>query len=522
MSLPKDTVARSADDLTVGRIPRQAARLMPGKCALDDGRRRISFGELDEQVDCLAGALATLGVGKGEVVCAYLPNCIEYVLVVLAVARAGAVFSPINPRFKAFEIAALLRLARPHVIFTTAERLGTMEEATRLAEQAGARHVLVDTDIAATGRAISLASLLEQTPQALPAVAEDDHFSLMFTSGTTGEPKGALATHRARMLWVLNAAIQYGISDGDRYLGTMPQVHSAGLTFTLIHLYAGATVRILEHFDPAEFLDIVEREAVSSALTVPTMLAMILEAQDKSPRPYVLGSLKRVVTCGSPLPLPTKQRVIERLSEQLYDYYGSTESNSMTVLRPCDQLRKPASVGQPFNHVDIMIAGPEGQALPPNQTGEIWCSNPSVMTSYRDRPEQTEAAFTGPWFHTGDLGYLDEEGFLYLAGRANDMIVSGGVNIYPAEIESVVMLHPAVLDCAVVGTPDAKWGQSINAFVVLREGRQLSIAELQQHCMRYLADYKKPRSLEILAALPKNAGGKTVKSRLAEPARRRA
>ena len=514
----------SMDDLTVGRIPRYAARIMPRKCALDDGRRSVSFGELDEQIDRLAGALAGLGVGKGEVVCACLPNGIDYLVVVLAVARAGAVFCPINPRFKAFEIAALLRAARPCAILTRAEFLADIDDAADRAQQKAIQLIVTDTAPDAQDRVLvlELTKLREHPVGASPAVSELDCFSLMFTSGTTGEPKGALATHRARMLWVLNAAIHYGVTDTDRYLCAMPLVHSAGLTFALIHLYVGATVRILDHFDAMAFLDVVEREKVTSSLAVPTMLAMILDALNKSHRPFALGSLKRLVTCGSPLSISAKRQVIERISDQLYDYYGSTESNSMTVLRPSDQLRKPDSVGQPFVNVKIMIAGPQGQALAPNQRGEVWCSNPSIMSGYRDRPEETAAAFTGPWFHTGDLGYLDEEGFLYLAGRSNDMIISGGTNISPIEIERVIMLHAAVLDCTVVGVPDSKWGQGVRAYVVLRDGRHLTIDELQKHCMQYLADHKKPRSLEILDQLPKNAGGKTVKSALVEPARRQA
>ncbi len=251
--------ARLVDDLTVGRIPRYAARIMPGKCALDDGRRTLSFGELDAQVDRLAGALTGLGACKGEVVCAYLPNSIDYVLVVLAVARAGAVFSPVNFRFKAFEIAALLRFARPRAIFTTVECLATIDDAAERVRQTAMQRIVTDAPRGAPGRALPLAQLLEHPVGPLPAVAEADYFSLMFTSGTTGEPKGALATHRARMLWVLNAAIHYGLNDTDRYLGTMSLVHSAGLTFTLIHLYVGATVRILDRFDASAFLDVVER-----------------------------------------------------------------------------------------------------------------------------------------------------------------------------------------------------------------------------------------------------------------------
>jgi acyl-CoA synthetase (AMP-forming)/AMP-acid ligase II len=316
------------------------------------------------------------------------------------------------------------------------------------------------------------------------------------------------------MLWVVNATIQYGLDETDIYLGTMPQVHSAGLTFTLMHLYAGATVRILPHFDAAQFIAIVERERITSALTVPTMLTMIVEAIDDARATRSLASLKRLVTCGSPLPLATKRRVIEKLTPELYDYYGSTESNSMSVLRPCDQLRKPGSVGRPFRNVELMIADASGTACEANVVGEVWCANPSIFSVYRDRPEDTARAFTGRWYHTGDLGYLDDDGFLHLVARQSDVLKSGGVNIYPAEIERVLLLHPAILDAAVVGVPDEKWGQSVKAFVVKRNGMPLDLAGLQQHCAHYLADYKKPRSIEILAALPKNAGGKTMKSAL--------
>jgi acyl-CoA synthetase (AMP-forming)/AMP-acid ligase II len=336
----------------------------------------------------------------------------------------------------------------------------------------------------------------------------------MFTSGTTGEPKGAMATHRARMLWVLNATIQYGLNEADVYLGTMPQVHSAGLTFTLMHLYAGAAVRIMPHFDAARFLGIVERERITSALTVPTMLTMIVEAIDAARAPRSLASLARLVTCGSPLPIATKRRVIEKITPQLYDYYGSTESNSMTVLRPSDQLRKPGSVGQAFRNVELMIADANGNACTANGVGEVWCANPSIFTQYRDRPEDTARAFAGRWYRTGDLGYLDDDGFLHLVGRNSEVLKSGGINVYPAEIERVLMLHPSILDAAVVGVPDDKWGQAVKAFVVVRDGAPIDLVAVQKHCERYLADYKKPRNVEFVAALPKNAGGKTMKNAL--------
>jgi acyl-CoA synthetase (AMP-forming)/AMP-acid ligase II len=509
---------READELTVGRVTRHYARVAPAKRALHDGERSLTYAELDAQADALAAALLERGVKRGDVVSAYLPNCIDYVVVVLAVARSGAIFSPINPRYKVFEVRAILAQARPRVLFTTLALSPVAREAARAAGQGAIAFVHVDS-AAGEGGAAALGELLATRPAALPPVGDGDFFSLMFTSGTTGEPKGAMSTHRARMIWVLNAIIQYGLGEGDLYLGTMPQVHSAGLTFTLMHLYAGATVRILPHFDPARFLAIVESERVTSALTVPTMLTMIVEEIDRGGRPRDLASLRRLVTCGSPLPLHTKKRVIAGVSDQLYDYYGSTESNGMTVLRPVDQMRKPDSVGQAFRNVELMIADGEGRACPPGTVGEVWCINPSAMSAYRDRPEDTARAFTGPWYHTGDQGFLDAEGFLHLVGRANDMIVSGGVNIYPAEIEQVLMLHPSILDAAVVGEPHPKWGQSVKAYVVARQGAGLDFAAVQAHCTAHLADFKKPRSVVFLEALPKNAGGKTVKSQLPEASR---
>lgn len=501
--------------LTVGSVTRQYARLEPGKVALRDDDRSLTYAELDGQCEALAGALVRLGLQCGEVVCAYLPSSIEYIVVVLAVARAGGIFSPINPRYKAYEVDAILKQARPRFVFTAGERHALVQAAIRRLELEEA--VLIDVGCeAGTDGALSLASLLSQAPCELPDVSDGDFFSLMFTSGTTGEPKGVLATHLARMLWVLNATIQYGLREDDVYLAAMPQVHSAGLTFTLMHLYCGATVRILPHFDPEEFVRTAREEGITSALTVPTMLTMIVEALDRTGSQGAFTSLRRLVTCGSPLPLATKRRVLEQVTSELFDYYGSTESNSMTVLRPADQLRKPDSVGQPFRNVEIMIADTSGQPCPPGVVGEVWCANPSAMTAYRNNAAETELAFTGRWFHTGDAGFLDDEGYLHLAGRQSDVVISGGVNIYPAEVEQVLMLHPAVLDAAVVGVADSKWGQVVKAYLVVRAGGRLTLDEVQRHCATHLADFKKPREITLLPSLPKNAGGKTVKSRLEE------
>lgn len=513
MRVVEPTLLRNLSDLTVGSVGCHAARVAGKKIALDDGDTRLTYAQLVRAVDGLATSLHAMGVRKGQVVCAYLPNCIEYVIAVLAVARAGAIFSPLNPRFKIGELRPILGQARPAIVFVDSARIGVLREALG---EACEKTRLVCCGEDPLGTAERWDDLLKREPRELGTPLETDFFSLMFSSGTTGVPKGALATHRARMIWVLNACILYGLSESDVYLGVMPMVHSAGLTFTLMHLYVGGTVRILREFSPEVYLDLLEREQVTSSLVVPTMLIMVLEAQRRSARSYDLSSLKRLVTCGSPLQLPTKKQVLTHITDKLYDYYGSTESNSMTVLKPVDQLRKPLSVGQPFPNVYLRITDESGAELPPGKCGEIWCRNPSLMTCYLDNPEATAAAIQDGWFRTGDLGSLDEEGFLTLAGRKSDMIISGGVNIYPAEIENLLMSHPAILDCAVLGEPDPKWGQRVVAFIVPREENQVRLEDVQAFCAGRLADYKKPRRIEILDSLPKNAAGKTIKSELAK------
>lgn len=506
------TNANEPGDLTVGRIGRHIARINGDRTALDDGSARLTYAELDARVDALAGALGALGAGKGDVVSAYLHNSIEYVITVLAVARAGAIFSPLNPRFRSGELTPILEQARPKAVMAAPDRIEPLREAL-----SAARH---DCRVVCCGEtdadALRWDDLLAAPAASGVPVGERDFFSLMFTSGTTGVPKGALATHRARMLWVLNACILYSLGEDDAYVGTMPLVHSAGLTFTLMHLQVGGTVHILRDFSPEAYLDLVEGARITSSLVVPTMLVMILERMRQEGGDRDLSSLRRLVTCGSPLQQNTKEQVLDRITRQLYDYYGSTESNSMTVLKPADQRRKAQSVGQPFANVEIRIADEAGTPLEPGESGEVWCRNPSLMSEYLNHPEATARAFTDGWFHTGDLGYMDEDGFLYLVGRKGDMIVSGGMNVYPAEIENALMNHPDILDCAVTGEPHPKWGQCVAAYVVLREGGSVDLETVQAHCSGVLADYKKPRVLKIVSSIPKNAGGKTVKSMLAE------
>ena len=510
-----DISGRSGEYLTVGTVCEHVARVRPEKIAIVSEERSLTYKELQDEINALAFGLVGYGIKKGDIVAAYLPNCLEYIVVVLAVAKVGAIFSPINSRLKSYEVAKILRASNPRIIFTCKE---TYEPLVDALVQAKADSALISVDgQSSTKNGIeihSLALLSTGGVSLVPSVDKDAFFSLMFTSGTTGEPKGVMATHCARMIWVLNAAIEYGLSSDDVYLGTMPQVHSAGLTFTLMHLYVGAKVHILKHFDASEFLRVVSLEKITSALTVPTMLKMIIDELKECDGDYRLDSLRRVVTCGSPLASETKREVVNRLTSQLFDYYGSTESNSMTVLKPEEQLERPNSVGKPFRNVQLMVADDKANPMPPEDVGIIYCKNPSAMACYLNRPEETRAIFMGEWLKTGDLGYLDNDGYLYLVGREKDTIITGGINVYPSEVEGVLVGYRKIAECAVVGVDDEKWGQVVKVFVVPKAGFQVSLAEVQEHCDQYLADFKKPRLLEIVPEIPRTVTGKVRKDML--------
>lgn len=494
---------------TVADIARSHARRSPDRIALDDGNRRLTYAQLDAMADALAQGLVAAGVRQGDVVGWSLPAGLASAVSVLAIARSGAILCPLNPRYRPGELAPLLLQARPRVVLAGE---GTRDVLGLAGAQAGVGFRLLALDDPGDLDDLVHAPAWARAQAPLPRVDAGNDFTLLFTSGTTGRPKGAVATHGSRMAWIRSAPDVYGIGADDRFLSAMPQSHSAGLTFTLIHLHAGATVRLLDRFDPQRVLRAAREEGITSLLAVPTMLRRLLDALPPGAPP--LTGLRRLVTCGSPLPADTREQALERLSPQLYDYFGCTESSSVSVLRPHEQRTRAGSVGKPYPGVRVQVVDADGNSCRPGEVGQVRCDNPSTMRGYWNDPQATAAAFDGPWYRTGDLGHLDADGYLFIAGRAGDMVISGGINIHPAEVEQVLQQHPAIAEAAVAGVPDPVWGRALKAYVVLREGAALSLDDIQRHCARHLADFKKPRSVRFLAALPRNAAGKVVRSEL--------
>jgi acyl-CoA synthetase (AMP-forming)/AMP-acid ligase II len=370
----------------------------------------------------------------------------------------------------------------------------------------------------------SYEQLIADYPPDEPAadVEPDDPCILFYTSGTTGWPKGAIHTHRGL---VAEASIAHrGLNPDDIVLCVMPLFHVGGSAAHLIPAFsAGATMVVHRKFDETEVLEAIEKERVSYVFLVPTMILRLLEhpAFDD----YDLSSLRAVGYTGAPMPVDALRRGIARFGEVFFQELGQTETLGMTVLRREEHkldgspktLRRLESVGRPLREGELRIVDDRGKDVPVGEPGEIVARTERMMQGYWRMPEETAVALRGGWLHTGDVGKMDEDGYIYLVDRKKDMIISGGENIYSREVEEVLYMHPAIFEAAVVGVPDDKWGESVKAVVVLREGMHASEEEIIEFCREHLASYKKPRSVEFCAELPKTASGKIRKDVIREP-----
>jgi acyl-CoA synthetase (AMP-forming)/AMP-acid ligase II len=336
----------------------------------------------------------------------------------------------------------------------------------------------------------------------------------MITSGTTGFPKGCLTSHRTYVFHCINNAIEKGLGAHDTALLCSPIYFSHGRSFTLGTLYLGGTVIIHSHFDPARVLETIEREKVTYLGTVPTMCERLLQVPEVEK--YDTGSVRCLSITGGKVHPPVLEKLRKLITPNVYRTYAATDSGQMAIAKPADMETKPLSAGRPVWCAELRIVDENGQALPVGEVGEIISKSPLATQGYYKNPAATDAAFRDGWFHTGDLGYFDEDGYLYVAGRKKDMIKSGGISIYPLEIETVLYHHPDVLEAAVIGVPDAQWVEATKAVVVLRPGAAVRGDDLIQFCKQRLASYKVPKSVDIVDSLPHTELGKVAKQQLKE------
>ncbi len=486
-----------AGDLTIGRWLSDRARTTPDRVAIRFLDGELTYEALERRATRLAAGLAARGLRRGDRLATLAGTSPDHVATFFACARLGVALQPISWRLAPAEIAYQLEDAAPSLLLASAEH----EELAR-----------------AAGRAVEIAQIADPTLEADGEVedvaGDDDPLLLIYTSGTTGKPKGALLTH-ANCFWTnLSFDRTTGLRDDDVVLQVLPQFHVGGWNVQpLLAWWKGATVVLEPAFDAARALHVIEKERVTTMMGVPATYLFLAQAPGFAETD--LSSLRLAVVGGASMPESLLEAWIER-GVEIVQGYGLTEAApNVLCLPPEDARRKLGFAGKPYPHVDVALRDTETGALVDGAgVGELVVRGPNVFAGYWRNPEATEAAFADGWLLTGDVAERDEEGFYRIAGRIKDMVISGGENVYPAEIEDVLHGHAAVLEAAVVGVPDARWGEACVAFVVLRESGAATEEDLVEHCRERLARFKVPKRFAFVEELPRSSMGKVLKDEL--------
>jgi acyl-CoA synthetase (AMP-forming)/AMP-acid ligase II len=428
--------------------------------------------------------------------------------ILFATAKIGALAIPLDIKWKALELASVVSFFKPSILILQQECAGEFEEAKSTHDMRFLKPVVVSD--------LNYGGLLSQQSSVEPSVQviEDDPFAILLTSGTTGFPKGCLATHRTFVFHCINNAIEKGLGVHDRALLASPIYFNAGRSFSLGIIYYGGTLFLHERFDAEETLKIIDREKITYMGAVPTMCERILQVPGVEN--YNTSSLRCLAITGGKVHEPVLQALRKKVTPNIYRTYASTDSGQMAISKPADMDAKPLAAGMPVWCVDLRIVDDKNNPVPVNEIGEIICQSPLATAGYYMNPEATNASFRDGWFYTGDLGYFDEEGYLFVVGRKKDMVKSGGISVYPLEIEGVLYKHPEVVEAAVIGVPDPEWGEAVKAVVILKKDSRVGGPELIQFCKEQLASYKVPKSVDIVTALPHTEIGKVNKIKLKE------
>lgn len=501
--------------MTLDQIVARNALRFPRRSAFVTDTHYISWSELDRRVDRVAQALRAYGIGRGDLVAVCLSNCIELIEIYFGVARCGATTVPLNYRLNGKELGRLLDQVRPALLICSAAL-----EDWIAADTPAARYWIVGPGTRQSTCAYEKVLETAGDDHVLPAGREDDTFAIFFTSGTTGQPKGAILTHRN---FVANAFNQFVADESratDINLVATPLYYAGAVFMSVTYMMLGCTHVIMDRFDASRWLELVERHRVSVGLLVPTMINSALNHSDFEKTD--LSSLRRIFYGGGPMPPAVLRRALTRLRCGFTQGYGLSETLEATFLIASDhvldgdakQEQRLASAGREAVAAEVRVIDESGRDRPTGIVGEVLVRSHAVCAGYWNNPEETKKAFLDDWFRTGDLGYLDDERYLFIVDRIKDMVVSGGANIYTKEVESVLFEHPAVLEAAVIGIPDEQWGEIVAAVVVCRPGMSVSSDELISWCRGSLASYKKPRAIYFVDELPKNATGKVLKREL--------
>ena len=499
-----------------------ACAVVPERTAIVFEEERFTFQALQERVTRLANALSDLGVGRGDRVATIQVNCNQMVETYFAVAALDAIFVPLNYRSRGDELTHMLNSAEPTVLFvggryvdlvrSVRDRFIPPNYIASLEERVGGEWLFYEDLIGSSSP--------EETH--FPQGDDEDTTVLMFTAGTTGIPKGVVLTHQSFCAYLLANVNPADPDSEERNLLAVPLYHIAGMQAVMAAIYGGRTLVIMRQFEPTEWMDLVQSEKANRAMMVPTMLKEIMD----HPRfhSYDLSSLEVMTYGAAPMPLEVIKRAIQEFPGTYFiNAFGQTETAStITMLSPEDHVLQGTpqevgkrlihltSIGKPLEDVEVRLVDESGLAVPVGEVGEIVARGPRIMKGYWREEQASESPLVGGWLHTGDLAYQDEDGYIYLAGRARDIIKRGGEMISPEELERVLLSHPGVEDAAVIGVPDVDWGERVRAAVV-RSDRSVTEAELIEYCHQHLASFKRPESVVFLDELPRSPLGKLLK-----------
>ncbi len=498
-----------------------ASAIVPDRVAMVFEGRRITYQGLQDRVNRLANALAGLGIQPGDRVAMLQVNCNEHIEAYFATARLDGVYVPLNFRARADEVSYMVNDAAPKVLLvgkryvdlvrSLADRLPSVEHFIALEEGVPGWRCYDELLASAQGDELS------------PQGDGGDLTMVMFTAGTTGTPKGVMLSHDSFASYILSNVTPADPDTEERNILTVPLYHIAGVQAVMSAIYGGRTLVIQRQFEAKQWMELVERERANRAMMVPTMLKMLLDHPDF--HKHDLSSL-RVITYGAaPMPLEVIKRAIKAFpGVSFINAFGQTETAAtITMLPPEDhvlegteaeierKLRRLSSIGKPLEDVEVRIVDENGAPVPSGQVGEIVARGPRLMKGYWNKAEATAQTIRDGWLYTGDLGYMDEDGYIYLAGRARDFIKRGGEMVSPEEVEQVLMSHPAIDEAAIIGVPDVDWGERVRAIVVLKPGHNASPEEIIEFCRQRLASFKKPESVVFVAELPRNPLGKVLK-----------
>lgn len=510
--------------MVVGDLLFKNANKFPQKIGVVSQGLSMNYQVLNERVNHLANALIKRGLKKGDRIGVLVHNCYQFIEIYFAAAKTGGIFCPYNSHFKGRELKYIINYSTPRFFFFDAD-FGDIIDSLRNHLESVEHYICLKRPrwpfMEDYENLLSMGDKKEPNIKILA----NDTMSIFFTAGTTGKPKGAMRTHQHMMTNAITGVIELKVSYDEKALILFPMYHVACEDNIGRHFFMANTIviRSEEHFDLQEVLGLLSMEKITMCQFVPTMINALLQCRDIDR--YDLSSLRMIMYAGAPMPVELLKRALQGFKCGFAQLYGQTESGPLTTILPPEdhvlkgperQLKKLASAGRPVVDYEVRIVDGEGRDVSIGEVGEIIGRSEAMMKRYWKLPKESAEKLKDGWLHTGDLGKFDEDGYIYIVDRKNDMIISGGVNIYPREIEEVLYQHPSVFEASVIGVPDDYWGEAVKAIIVLKERADVSESEIIKHCGEHLAGYKKPKSVEFWKELPKSPQGKILKRAIRE------